>query len=55
MTGLGGQGLEDYEPPSAELASLLSGPEEAAPEKPLRGPEREAQVRAFIAMAGGEG
>lgn len=48
----GGQGLEDYEPPSAALpAALLAAP---GPEPVGRGQERAAEVAAVAEELGGE-
>jgi hypothetical protein len=53
---LGVKGLEDYEPPSAELAEVLAPEEEAAgPAEPVeRGDMRRKQVAAFVGRFGGE-
>jgi hypothetical protein len=53
VKGLGAKGLDDYEPPSAQLAEFLAEREAEAP--PLnRGTARVAEVAAFVHALGGE-
>ena len=53
VTGLGGEGLGEFVPPSERLAEVLARPAEPVSTEARRA-RRRAEVEAFVAAAGGE-